>query len=65
MVFLFARQKSICHSGVSQNPLTTNYIKVIVTKWIPDEEFLKAKALKNSSSGMTYDEKGKNISNGW
>ena len=48
----------MCHSGVSQNPVATNYIKSIVTTWIPDEDFVNAKALTKSSSGMTYDEKG-------
>ena len=45
-----------CHSGESQNPVTKNYTKAIVNGWIPDEEYLKAKALRYSSSGMTGDE---------
>ena len=40
----------------SQNPATKNYTKAIVNGWIPDEEYLKARALRYSSSGMTGDE---------
>ena len=51
-------QKNICHSGVSQNLVAMNYIKAIITKWIPDIEFLNNKLLRNPSSGMTYNKKG-------
>ena len=42
-----------CHSGVSQNPVAKNYTKAIVNGWIPDEDFVNAKASTKSSSGMT------------
>ena len=45
-------KKNICHSGVRQNPVITNYKKAIVARWIPDIEFLNNKLLRNSISGM-------------
>ena len=53
VIFSFLLVKKItCHSGESQNPVETNYKKAIVTIWIPDEDFVNAKASTKSSSGM-------------
>ena len=41
------------HSGGSQNPVAMNYKKSIVAKWIQDVDFVNAKALTKSISGMT------------